>query len=514
NKDFLLEEVDAFLVIEDETTSSEFHKPYLDLEGYILLLESFLNDDPSLPPPIQRNYMPEVCKELKIYEAKTVVELKALPPHLEYAFLEGDNKLPVIIAKDLSVEEKTALLTVLKSYKRAIAWKLSDIKGINPEFCTHEILIEEDFTPAVQHQRRVNPQIHDVIKQEVIKLLDAGLIYPISDSPWPPFLSRHSIWFLLVLIKVPHGLLTSQTTMRGTSLLRACHLSRKANSLKMSSIIFGMTPICLKFVLIKSSKGVYLDRKLLISLKLATLNQQESREIGILSFLGSYLIALRKDTQHLSVGDFDPQNTDGDATFKVKEPEFEVEKPESEIYVSLSSSAKSKKHDDKTKREAKGKSLVELSIGFRNLSEEFEDFSDNSINEVNAASTPLPAVGQILTNSTNTFSAAGPSNIAVSPTHGKSFYVDPSQYPDDLNMPALEDITYSDDEDNVGAEVDFTNLEITITVSPIPTTTVHKDHPVTQIIGDLSLATQTKSMTRMVKDQGGLTQINNEDFHT
>nr|GEU63773.1 reverse transcriptase domain-containing protein [Tanacetum cinerariifolium] len=113
-----------------------------------------------------------------------VVKLKVLPPHLEYAFLEGDDKLPVIIAKDLSVEEKTALLTVLKSHKRAIAWKLYDIKGINPECFTYKILMEEDFEPIVQHQRRVNPKIHDVIKQEVIKLLDAGLIYPISDSPW------------------------------------------------------------------------------------------------------------------------------------------------------------------------------------------------------------------------------------------------------------------------------------------------------------------------------------------
>nr|GEX00116.1 hypothetical protein [Tanacetum cinerariifolium] len=155
--------------------------------------EAFLNDDPSSPPPNQRNYLPEVRKELKIYEAKTdkssvdeplTVELKALPPHLEYAFLEGDDKLPVIIVKDLSVEEKTALLNVLKSHKRAIAWKLFDINGINPEFCTHKILIEEGFTPIVQHQRRVNPKIHDVIKQEVIKLLNAGLIYPISDSLW------------------------------------------------------------------------------------------------------------------------------------------------------------------------------------------------------------------------------------------------------------------------------------------------------------------------------------------
>nr|GEX04123.1 reverse transcriptase domain-containing protein [Tanacetum cinerariifolium] len=145
------------------------------IDGDILLLEAFLNDDPSLPPLNQRNYLPEICKELKICEAKSdkssvdespVVEIKDLPPHLEYAFLEGDDKLPVIIAKDLSMEEKTALITVLKSHKRAIAWKLSDIKGIKPEFCTHKIFMEEDFELAVQHQRRVNPKIYDVIKQE------------------------------------------------------------------------------------------------------------------------------------------------------------------------------------------------------------------------------------------------------------------------------------------------------------------------------------------------------------
>nr|GEW16148.1 transposon Ty3-I Gag-Pol polyprotein [Tanacetum cinerariifolium] len=171
----------------------EYSQEVLALSGDILLLEAFLNDDPSLPPQNQGNYLPEVRKELKICEAKSnkssideppEVELKDLPLHLVYAFLEGDNKLPVIIAKDLGVEEKTALITVLKSHKRAIALKLSDIKGIDPEFYTHKILMEEDFEPAVQYQRRVNLKIYDVIKQEVIKLLDAGLIYPISDSPW------------------------------------------------------------------------------------------------------------------------------------------------------------------------------------------------------------------------------------------------------------------------------------------------------------------------------------------
>nr|GEV66377.1 reverse transcriptase domain-containing protein [Tanacetum cinerariifolium] len=121
--DFLLEEVDAFLALEDDPTSSEVDQSYLDTEGDILLLEAFLNDDISLPPLNQGNYLPEVRKELKICKAKSnqssideppEVELKYLPPYLKYTFLEGDDKLPVIIAKDLSIKEKTALIMVLK----------------------------------------------------------------------------------------------------------------------------------------------------------------------------------------------------------------------------------------------------------------------------------------------------------------------------------------------------------------------------------------------------------------
>nr|GEU40156.1 hypothetical protein [Tanacetum cinerariifolium] len=187
--------------------------------------------------------------------------------------------------------------------------------------------------------------------------------------------------------------------------------------------------------------------------------------------------------------------------------QFDAEKVEEETvqqYVLFPvCSAQSKKHDDKTKREDKGKNHVESLTGYRNLSAEFEDFSDNSTNKDNAASTLIPAVGQISTNSTNTFSAAGPSNAAASPTYEKSSYVDSSQLHDDLNMPELEDITYYDDEEDVGAEANFNNLETSVTVSPIPTTRVHKDHHATQIIGDLSSATQTRSMTRVAKDQGG-----------
>ncbi|GKE23793.1 hypothetical protein Tco_1435305 [Tanacetum coccineum] len=183
DSDFLLfEEADSFLALEDDPTSPEVDPTYYDPEGDILLLEAILNSEPL--PPLQGNYFPDNRKDLKICEANhenssvnepPELELKDLPPHLEYAFLEGDDKLPVIIAKDLKNEEKAAIIEVLKSHKRAIAWKLSNIKGINPEFCIHKILMEEDYEPTVQHQRRVNPKIHDVIKKDM-KSLDAGLI--------------------------------------------------------------------------------------------------------------------------------------------------------------------------------------------------------------------------------------------------------------------------------------------------------------------------------------------------
>nr|GEU47744.1 queuine tRNA-ribosyltransferase accessory subunit 2-like isoform X1 [Tanacetum cinerariifolium] len=188
----------------------------------------------------------------------------------------------------------------------------------------------------------------------------------------------------------------------------------------------------------------------------------------------------------------DPQNTNADDAFNVKDNDTEV-------YVSPSSSDKPKKHDEKAKREAKGKSPVDLLTGVRDLSDEFEEFSVNNTNKVNAASAPVTVVGPNSTNNTNSFNAAGSSDNAVSfnfKIGGISSFVDPSQYPDDRDMSALEDIIYSDDEEGVGAEADFSNLETSITISPIPTTRVHKDHLVTQIIGDLSSAPQTRNLPK------------------
>nr|GEY76852.1 hypothetical protein [Tanacetum cinerariifolium] len=215
-----------------------------------------------------------------------------------------------------------------------------------------------------------------------------------------------------------------------------------------------------------------------------------------------------------SFGSTNPQNNDRDDAFDGKEPDFDAKKPESEVNVSPSSSAQSRKQDNKTKKEAKEKSPVESFTGYRDLSAEFKDCSDNNINEVNAAGTIIPTVGKNSLNSTNTFSVVSPSNAAASPTYGKSSFLDAYKLPDDPDMPELKDITYSGDEDDVGAEADFNNLETSITVSPIPTTRVHKDLHVSQIISDLSSTTQTRSMTRVVKNQGRLSQMFNDDFHT
>nr|GEW04927.1 hypothetical protein [Tanacetum cinerariifolium] len=182
-----------------------------------------------------------------------------------------------------------------------------------------------------------------------------------------------------------------------------------------------------------------------------------------------------------SSGSTNPQDNDKNAAFDGKEHDFDTKKPKSIVILSLSSSAQTKKQDEKTKIEDKGK---------------------------------IPTVGQKSLNNTNTFSAAGPYNTAVILTYGKSSFIDAFQLPNDPDMPELEDITYFNDEDVGGAEVDFNNLESSIPVSPILTTRIHKDHLVSQIIGDRSLTTQTRSMTRAVKDQDGVSQMFDNDFHT
>ncbi|GJU94447.1 reverse transcriptase domain-containing protein [Tanacetum coccineum] len=157
-EDHFHEEIDTFLA-SDDLISPDIDDRIFDLEGDIRLIKELLNNEilNDLPPPLPVFKINETEKIKTSIEDPPDLELKDLPPHLKYAFLEGTSKLPVIIAKDLREEEKEQLL---------------------------KILMEDDFKPVVQHQRRVNPKIHEVIKAEVIKILDDGLKYPISDSPW------------------------------------------------------------------------------------------------------------------------------------------------------------------------------------------------------------------------------------------------------------------------------------------------------------------------------------------
>ncbi|XP_049400065.1 uncharacterized protein LOC125864194 [Solanum stenotomum] len=117
-------------------------------------------------------------------EEPPVLELKQLPNHLRYVFLGTTNTLPMILAADLNEEQVKEVITVLRRYKRAIGWTIADIIGIPPGICTHKIQLKVDCNPSIEHQRRLNPPMQEVVKKEIIKWFDVGVVYPISDSHW------------------------------------------------------------------------------------------------------------------------------------------------------------------------------------------------------------------------------------------------------------------------------------------------------------------------------------------
>ncbi|TQD93529.1 hypothetical protein C1H46_020876 [Malus baccata] len=139
-------------------------------------------------PPRWRHVFESLGEPKKLLQPSKVqppkLELKVLPEHLKYAYLGADSSLPVIIAADLSSTEEDKLLRILRSHQDAIGWTIADIKGISPTICMHKILMEDGVKPAIDAQRRLNPIMKEVVRNEVMKLLDAGMIYPISDSKW------------------------------------------------------------------------------------------------------------------------------------------------------------------------------------------------------------------------------------------------------------------------------------------------------------------------------------------
>nr|GEY78128.1 DNA-directed DNA polymerase [Tanacetum cinerariifolium] len=167
----LLEEADAFIANDDEPISLEFDATYYDPEGDILILEVLLNNDPEPPPSNKRDYFPSIHKDLKVVEQKTTN--LSMMNHQKWS---SRNCHPI-----------------WNMHSLAIAWKLTDIRGIDPEFCSHKILLEDDYSPKVQIQRRVNPKIHDVIKKEFEKLLD--MLERLAGNKYYCFLDGFSGYF-------------------------------------------------------------------------------------------------------------------------------------------------------------------------------------------------------------------------------------------------------------------------------------------------------------------------------
>ncbi|XP_022843127.1 uncharacterized protein LOC111366646 [Olea europaea var. sylvestris] len=112
------------------------------------------------------------------------IELKQLPDHLRYAFLGDNSAFPVIISSSLNRDEEDKLLKVLRDHKAALGWSIADIEGISPTVCMHKILMEDSYKPSIEHQRRLNPVMKEVVPSKVLKLLKAGIIFAISDSEW------------------------------------------------------------------------------------------------------------------------------------------------------------------------------------------------------------------------------------------------------------------------------------------------------------------------------------------
>ena len=126
-------------------------------------------------------------REKKATEQETSAKgliLKELPSHLKYAFLEPEGSKPVIISAALNKNEEQQLLRILRKYKEAIAWSIEELKGICPSICMHKILLNDDAKTSVEHPRRLNPVMKDIVRKEVLKWLNAGFIYAISDNPW------------------------------------------------------------------------------------------------------------------------------------------------------------------------------------------------------------------------------------------------------------------------------------------------------------------------------------------
>ncbi|CAN6441210.1 unnamed protein product [Victoria cruziana] len=174
--------------------------------GYDVLATTTLHRNRSHPTAYFESLPPIALEpDSSSLESPPLLELKPLPHTLKYAYLGSNDSLPVIISSVLSLEEERRLLAVLRGHKRAIGWKVSDLRGINPAFCMHRIHMLEGSKPTREFQRRLNPALKEVVKKEIIKWLDAGIIFPISDSEWVSPIQMVPKKAGLTVVKNEHG---------------------------------------------------------------------------------------------------------------------------------------------------------------------------------------------------------------------------------------------------------------------------------------------------------------------
>ncbi|GKC37043.1 reverse transcriptase domain-containing protein, partial [Tanacetum coccineum] len=192
--------IDEILEEDFDALLDEGSKILHSIEGTLLEEEIFAEFDEFMAMTINENSNSESDTEDPPFEKITIntdykiktsleepptdLELKPLSDNLEYVFLKEPSFLPVIISSQLSKEKKNKLIYVLKKHKQAFPWKTTNILGICPSFCKHKIQLLDDKKPVVQKQRRLNLNMQEVVKKEIVKLLDTGIIYPITDSPW------------------------------------------------------------------------------------------------------------------------------------------------------------------------------------------------------------------------------------------------------------------------------------------------------------------------------------------
>ena len=170
----LTDPLEASLVQSDSENLGE------EAKEYVKWMDSF--------EPNRRKYFESLGEHTKtpvpFVEQPPKMEQKPLPSHLKYAYLRTASTLPVIISASLTEIEEDKLLRVLRGHKNVLGWSLTDLKGIRPSMCMHRILLEDGHKPSVEAHRRLNPTMKEVVRKEVLKWLDTGVIYPISDSAW------------------------------------------------------------------------------------------------------------------------------------------------------------------------------------------------------------------------------------------------------------------------------------------------------------------------------------------